>query len=94
MLNKIPANENIILAVTPVISYLAKNAQINPLPYLFCEFVAANTWSTALIVGNPTNIYLATSRGIGFVDYFEVMALPTLLAGVVAFVLLYLIFYR
>jgi arsenical pump membrane protein len=62
------------------------------MPYLIAEFVAANTWSMALIIGNPTNIYLASSSGIDFINYLKVMLFPTLFAGLVSFGLLYLIF--
>lgn len=62
------------------------------MPYLFGEFVAANTWSMMLIIGNPTNIYLATANGIGFGTYTAHMLLPTLFAGITAFLLLLMIF--
>ncbi len=86
------SNDIIILSFTPFICYFSKNARISPIPYLAAEFVAANTWSMALIIGNPTNIYLATASEIGFVDYVKVMLLPTVLAGAVAFLMLYLLF--
>ena len=86
------SNDIIILSFTPFICYFAKNAKINPIPYLAAEFVAANTWSMALIIGNPTNIYLATAYGIDFISYLKVMILPTLGAGIVAFLALLLLF--
>lgn len=88
------SNDVIILSFTPFICYFAKNANINPIPYLSAEFVAANTWSMALIIGNPTNIYLGTSYGIGFVEYIQTMWLPTLGAGITAFVMMYIIFHK
>ncbi len=86
------SNDIIVLTFTPFICYFAKNAKIDPIPYLVGEFVAANTWSMALVIGNPTNIYLAGSAGIDFGKYFSVMALPTLLAGVCSFGMLCLLF--
>ena len=62
------SNDIIILSFTPFICYFAKNARISPLPYLAAEFVAANTWSMALIIGNPTNIYLVTAAGGDFIS--------------------------
>ncbi len=88
------SNDIIILSFTPFICYFAKNAKINPIPYLAAEFVAANTWSMALIIGNPTNIYLATANGINFISYLKTMILPTLTAGIVAFCFLLLLFFR
>lgn len=86
------SNDIIILSFTPFICYFAKNAKINPIPYLATEFVAANTWSMALIIGNPTNIYLATASGIGFLEYIKYSIFPTLFGGVVALCALYLLF--
>ena len=86
------SNDIVILTFTPFICFFCKNAKINPIPYLVAEFTAANTWSMMLIIGNPTNIYLATSAGFTFFDYFKVMAIPTVTAGIVEFLLLLLIF--
>lgn len=88
------SNDVIILSFTPFICYFAKNAKISPMPYLAAEFVAANTWSMMLIIGNPTNIYLSTAYGINFLNYTKVMLLPTLAAGTVAFFALYLLYRR
>ena len=63
------SNDIIILTFTPFICYYTKNAKINALPYLISEFVAANTWSMILIIGNPTNIYLASALNINFIEY-------------------------
>ena len=83
------SNDVIILSFTPFICYFAKNAGIDPMPYLAAEFVAANTWSMALVIGNPTNVYLATAAGVDFLGYLRVMLLPTILAGSIGFLVLY-----
>lgn len=86
------SNDIIILTFTPFICYFSKKANIDPMPYLFGEFVAANTLSMMLIIGNPTNIYLCASNGIGFGEYTATMFIPTIMAGTLAFLLLLLIF--
>ncbi len=86
------SNDIIILSFTPFICYFAKNAHISPIPFLAAEFVAANTWSMALIIGNPTNIYLVTAAGGDFVSYLKVMLLPTIVSGAVALLFLMLMF--
>lgn len=86
------SNDIIILTFTPFICYFAKNAEVSPVPYLVEQFVAANTWSMMLIIGNPTNIYLATSYNVDFVTYLKNMVLPTAAAGIAAFVILFLVF--
>ena len=86
------SNDIIVLTFTPFICYFAKNANISAIPYLVTQFVAANTWSLMLVIGNPTNIYLATSYGISFIEYTKVMLLPTIVAGVTAFFVLWFLF--
>ena len=88
------SNDVVILTFTPFICFFAKRAKINPLPYLIAEFAAANTWSMMFIIGNPTNIYLCTSAGITFIDYFKVMAIPTLIAGVIQLGIIFLVFFK
>lgn len=86
------SNDVIILSFTPFICYFARNAEIDPIPYLAAEFVAANTWSMALIIGNPTNIYLCSAFDVDFITYLKTMALPTIVAGGVSLALLILVF--
>ena len=78
--------------MTPFICQFCKNSKVNPIPYLVAEFTAANTWSMILIIGNPTNIYLATASSIDFIEYFKVMALPTIFSGLIELALLFIIF--
>ena len=58
LLTVFTSNDVVVLTFTPFICQFCKRAKVNPLPYLFAEFVAANSFSMALIIGNPTNIYL------------------------------------
>ena len=92
LLTVFTSNDVVILTLTPFICFFCKRSKINPIPYLVSEFVAANTWSLMLMIGNPTNIYLATSAGITFIDYFKVMAVPTLTGGLVELGILFLLF--
>ena len=86
------SNDIVILTFTPFICFFCKHAKIKALPYLIAEFVAANTWSMMFIIGNPTNIYLATSAGITFIDYLKVMLVPTIIAGLVELSIIFLLF--
>lgn len=94
LLTMFTSNDIIILTLTPFILFFCKNAKISPIPYLVSEFIAANTWSMIFVIGNPTNIYLASSFNITFIDYFKVMAIPTLLTGIVEFLILLLLFWK
>jgi len=86
------SNDIIILTFTPFLCYFCKRCKVSPLPYLIREFVAANTWSSILIIGNPTNIYLASYENISFFAYLEKRSLPTIAGGLVSLFRLLLIF--
>ncbi|MCQ2087143.1 MAG: hypothetical protein MJZ37_03620 [Bacilli bacterium] len=92
VLTMFTSNDIVILTFTPFIIFFCKRTKCNPIPYLVSEFILANTWSMMFIIGNPTNIYLGSYFGIKFIDYFKVMAIPTLVAGIVEMSVLYLIF--
>lgn len=88
------SNDIVILTLTPFIIFFCKNSDIDPLPYLMGEFAAANTWSMMLMIGNPTNIYLATSNSITFLDYFKIMSVPTIIAGAIQLLIIFTIFHK
>lgn len=92
LLTVFTSNDIVVLTFTPFICCFCKNAKINPLPYLVEEFISANTFSMALLIGNPTNIYLALKSGITFSKYFLAMILPSLAGGTVSFFALYFTF--
>ena len=86
------SNDIVILTFTPFICLFSRKAKINPIPYLIAEFVNANTYSMLFIIGNPTNIYLASSFDITFTSYLAKMWLPTILAGISTLVVILLLF--
>ena len=88
------SNDIIILTFTPFICFLCKRSNLKPVVYLFMEFVAANTWSLCLIIGNPTNIYIASSFNIAFFDYFIKMIIPTLAASITSLLIMFVIFFK
>ena len=94
LLTAVTSNDVVILTFTPFIIHFSKKVHVNPIPYLIAEFVAANTLSMTLIIGNPTNIYLASSANIDFLTYLKVMILPSVLCSVGAFFILRALFHN
>lgn len=86
------SNDVIILTFTPPICIFAKKAKISPFPFLLGEFVSANTWSMMLVIGNPTNVYLAGASGITFLNYLSVMWLPAIVGGLTGLFVIFLLF--
>ena len=88
------SNDIVILTFTPFILHFSKKGNINPIPYLVMEFVAANTYSMLLIIGNPTNIYLASIFELTFLEYFKTMLIPVIIVGLASFGVLNLLFHN
>lgn len=88
VLTYLTSNDIVILSMTPILVYLGRNARIKNLtPYLITQFIAANTASMALYIGNPTNIVIGRTVGMGFVEYARRMAIPGLVACAVTLLL-------
>ena len=94
ILTTFTSNDIVILTFTPFLLCFAKEAKIDPIPYLVCEFVAANTWSMLFIFGNPTNVYLASKFGLDFISYLSKMALPTVFASLASLSFMLLLFQK
>ncbi len=86
------SNDIVILTFTPFICKFCRSAKIDVIPYLIMEFVAANTWSLFLLIGNPTNIYISGAFNISFTQYLLDMALPTVVAGLTSLAVIFLMF--
>lgn len=87
-------NDIVILTMTPIILYICRDAKVNPIPFLFSMFFAANIMSVTLYIGNPVNIIAADAAGLTFVPYMTWMLIPSIFAEVVCLLLLWLVFRR
>lgn len=85
-------NDVVILTTTPIILIFCKNAGINPKPYMYASFFAANTFSIPLYIGNLTNILIGDSFGLDYFGFTKYMFLPTIAAASVNYHLLKYIF--
>lgn len=84
------SNDIIILTFTPFIICFCRRGGIDCKPYLVGQFAAANTFSMLLIIGNPTNIYLAS--GVEFLYYAKKMVFPALFTGLTCFFVIMALF--
>jgi len=73
-------NDTIVLVFTPLVLDVTIALRRNPLPYLVGLVTAANIGSVATITGNPQNMLVGLSSGIGFVDFTLALA-PVALVG-------------
>jgi Na+/H+ antiporter NhaD/arsenite permease-like protein len=59
-------NDPVCLMLTPLVCGVVIRLRRNPLPYLIALACAANVGSVATITGNPQNILIGASSGIGY----------------------------
>ncbi|MFZ5351148.1 MAG: SLC13 family permease [Bacillota bacterium] len=62
-------NVTTILLVAPVTLVITDTLNINPIPFLFSEILAANIGGTATLIGDPPNIMIGGATGLGFMDF-------------------------
>ena len=85
-------NDVVILTTTPIILIFCKNAGINPKPYMYASFFAANTFSMPLYIGNLTNILIGDSFRLDYFGFTKYMLIPTMAAAFVNYHLMKYIF--
>ncbi len=85
-------NDVVILTTTPIILIFCRNAGINPKPYMYASFFAANTFSMPLYIGNLTNILIGDSFRLDYFGFTKYMLFPTLAAAFVNYYLMRYIF--
>jgi Na+/H+ antiporter NhaD/arsenite permease-like protein len=74
VLSALVLNDTVVLLFTPIIVRACRSLQLNPVPYLVGEAVAANVGSVATQVGNPQIALIAIASGIPFAEYALLMA--------------------
>jgi Na+/H+ antiporter NhaD/arsenite permease-like protein len=73
----IASNDVVILTLTPVLLHFCDAQRILPHKVVYIEYVAANTWSAFLLIGNPTNIIAGQAMQMTFARYVVLLWMPT-----------------
>lgn len=61
------SNDVVVMSLTPIVHTQAVAGGAEAVPYLATMFVAANLWSMALFIGNPTNLVRSAHATVFFV---------------------------
>ena len=64
-------NVTTVILIMPVTFVIAKELDINPIPFLITEFVASNIGGTATLIGDPPNIIIGSAAGFSFMDFIN-----------------------
>lgn len=86
-------NDTICLLFTPLVLKTARELELNPVPYLIALAASANVGSACTIIGNPQNMLIAVSSGIGFLPFLSALW-PASLLGLAAVFLVVRFLYR
>ncbi|MFZ5651927.1 MAG: SLC13 family permease [Bacillota bacterium] len=62
-------NVTTVLLIVPVTFAIARELEINVMPFLIAEVVASNIGGTATLIGDPPNIMIGSATGLGFMDF-------------------------
>jgi len=62
-------NVTTVLLLAPVTLLVADELEIDPVPFLITEVLAANIGGTATLIGDPPNIMIASKAGLSFMDF-------------------------
>ena len=73
-------NDVVCLFMAPLLLDICKRMRVNPVPYLLGLATAANIGSLATITGNPQNMLIGSSSGIGY-RYFLAHLGPVAVIG-------------
>jgi Na+/H+ antiporter NhaD/arsenite permease-like protein len=76
-------NVTTVLLVAPVTILVCERLDLDPVPFLIAEVLAANIGGTATLIGDPPNIIIASRAGLSFNDFLVNLApLVLVLLGV------------
>jgi Na+/H+ antiporter NhaD/arsenite permease-like protein len=78
-------NDTICLVMAPLALEVSLALGWNPRPFLLAVATAANVGSAASLTGNPQNMLVGASSGIGFNRFLAVLGPPALLGLAVVF---------
>ena len=75
-------NVTTVILIMPVTFVIAKELDMNPVPFLITEIMASNIGGTATLIGDPPNIIIGCAAGLSFMDFIKE------LTGIVALILI------
>ncbi|WP_432406408.1 SLC13 family permease [Wukongibacter sp. M2B1] len=85
-------NVTTILLIAPVTFVITDTLEMNPIPFLIPEVIAANVGGTATLIGDPPNIMIGGATGLGFMDFLINLAPVVIIIFVITIFILKIIY--
>lgn len=73
-------NVTVVVLIAPVILYVARTLDVNPVPFLIAGVMASNVGGAATLIGDPPNILIGSAADIDFLSFLVNMGPPTIIA--------------
>ncbi|MFN4292556.1 MAG: anion transporter [Thermoflexales bacterium] len=87
-------NDPVCVMLTPLVCGVVLRLRRNPMPYLIALACAANVGSVATITGNPQNILIGASSGIGYLYWLSRLGPVAAVGLAVVFAVIWLLYPR
>lgn len=85
-------NVTTVLLIVPVTFAIARQLQVNVVPFLIVEILASNIGGTATLIGDPPNIMIGSATGLGFMDFAVNLAPVVVVVYIITLFILKLIY--
>lgn len=85
-------NDPVCVMLTPLVCGVVLRLKRNPMPYLVALACAANVGSVATITGNPQNILIGASSGIGYLYWLSRLGPVAAVGLAVVFAVIWLLY--
>ncbi len=73
-------NVTTVVLMMPITFVIAKEFDIDPIPFLITEVLASNIGGTATLIGDPPNIIIGAKAGLSFMDFiYELTPIVTVI---------------
>jgi Na+/H+ antiporter NhaD/arsenite permease-like protein len=72
-------NVTTVVLMVPLTLFVAREMELNPVPFLVSEVIASNVGGTATLIGDPPNILIGSAADLSFLDFLVHQAPPILL---------------
>lgn len=92
LLSMVLVNDIVVFALAPILCMVCLYRGFDPKPQLLAMAAASNAGSAASLIGNPQNILIAEVGHLVFIEHFLFAAVPALLALVVIYAVVRLVF--
>lgn len=81
-------NVTTVILIMPVTFAIAKELDINPIPFLITEILASNIGGTATLIGDPPNIIIGSAAGFTFMDFINELSIIVLITMLVVILIM------